>query len=154
MLLIRLCGIMRTCWIPYQPRALSNIHSTSRAVVLSRTPENYSTARSRDRGTTQCAQESAKERGEQAGALAEARARAAAHEEKAIGQAATIHEQAEHNRSLEVTTASRCNLHCSRDLREKALPEFFVVRCVLVLGRPRPQGGSHLAGLRRRRRRH
>ena len=49
-----------------------------------------------------CAQESAKERGEQAGALAEARARAAAHEEKAIGQAATIHEQAEHNRSLEV----------------------------------------------------
>ena len=50
-------------------------------------------------------QESAKERGEQAGALAEARARAAAHEEKAIGQAATIHEQAEHNRSLEVALA-------------------------------------------------
>ncbi len=64
---------------------------------------------------TQRAQESAKERGEQAGALAEARARAAAHEEKAIGQAATIHEQADHNRSLEVTTVSACGqrLHCT-----------------------------------------
>ena len=34
--------------------------------------------------------------------MAEARARLAAHEEKAAAQAATIHEQAEHNRSLEV----------------------------------------------------